>query len=73
MSDTVTVHIVGVGIDKTVEVSDGSPLGDALSAADQSTAASGLQVRVNGELVNDDYTPRDGDTVVVVPPAVKLG
>lgn len=73
MSETVTVSIVGVGINKTITVEDGSDLAHTLAEARVAAEDGGLQTRVNGVEVSSDYTPHDGDTVVVVPPAVKLG
>lgn len=73
MSETITVSIVGVGINKTVTVADGTPLADTLSEARVAAESGGMQVRLNGEAVDPSYTPQDGDTLVVVPPAVKLG
>lgn len=73
MSETITVSIVGVGINKTVTVQDGSSLADTLSEARVAAESGGMQVRRNGEAVSADYTPQNGDTLVVVPPAVKLG
>lgn len=71
----VQVRIVGVGIEQTLTVPAGSTLeatiGEAQDLADSTRE---LQARVNGEAVNAaEYVPNDGDTVVLVPPSVKLG
>lgn len=71
---TITVKVVGVGVNETVTVESGSPLADALAAAKQD-AAGELRVAVNGEKVEDpaNFTPKNGDTIIVTPPDVKLG
>jgi hypothetical protein len=73
MSEVITVSIVGVGINKTVTVEDGTPLAGTLDEARVAAIEGGMQVRKNGEPVGADYLPQDGDTLVVVPPQVKLG
>lgn len=72
----VQVRIVGVGVNKTVTIEDGTDLATTIDEAQLAAADSGkLQLRVNGEAVEDPatFTPSDGDTIVIVPPQVKLG
>lgn len=74
MSELVSIRVVGVGVNKTITIEDGSPLQASLDEARIAAADSGLQVRVNGEAVDpSEFVPANGDTVVVVPPQVKLG
>lgn len=74
MSEVVSVRIVGVGVNKTVTIEDNSPIATALAEARLDAANGNLQVKVNGESVDPaEFVPQDGDTVVVVPPQVKLG
>lgn len=74
MSEVVSVRVVGVGVNKTITIEDNSPIQAALDEARVAAADSGLQVRVNGEAVDPtSFVPQNGDTVVVVPPQVKLG
>lgn len=74
MSELVSVRIVGVGVNKTVTIEDNSPVAAAIQEARLDAANGNLQVKVNGESVDPtSFVPSDGDTVVVVPPQVKLG
>lgn len=73
MSELVSIRVVGVGVNKTITIEDGSPAAAAIQEA-RLASSDGLQVRVNGETVDpDSFVPQNGDTVVVVPPQVKLG
>lgn len=71
--EVVTVSIVGVGVNKQFTVKAGTDLADVLAEARIAAEDGGLQCRLNGEDVGPDYIPNDGDILVVVPPAVKLG
>lgn len=69
------VTIAGLDGRNVVTIEAGSPLADVIDDAKAEALESGtLQARVNGETVDAaTFTPGAGDTVVLVPPDVKLG
>lgn len=73
---SVEVRIVGVGINKSVKITELEPnVQQALAEGQVEAERDGLVVKVNGETVEDPaaVAVNDGDTIIVVPPAVKLG
>lgn len=71
MSQFASVRVVGMGSNQLVTLEDGTPVGVILEEA--GLGDSGLEVKVNGEVVEPDFVPEDGTTVIVVPRNVKLG
>ena len=70
----VTITIAGVGVNEAVIAEQGQTLAQVVSEAQNASLDGGLQARVGGQVVDPaTYVPTGDETVVLVPPAIKLG
>lgn len=64
-----TIRIVGVGIDRTVEIGDGVSITEVTAPE----ANAGFELKLNGQAITSATVAQNGDIITATPKKVKLG